>query len=231
MPEDLGEDFFQADFTCFGGTALVPGIHDNLTGLLQKAKQNNCFTIVNTVFDFRNEKKTPDAPWPLGKDTFESLRHTDMLIMDMEEAARLSGTGSMKEAVSFFLDTISGAFVITRGADPVIAGTNSSLYKEKGIKEFNISREIVKDLQKNDRQKGDTTGCGDNFAGGIVASLARQKARGAKMFSLQEAISWGVVSGGYTCFYMGGTYIEQQAGEKARLMKPYLSAYQKNIAP
>ncbi len=229
MPEDLGDEFFQADFTCFGGTALVPNIHDKLTELLQKARQNNCFTIVNTVFDFRNEKKNPSAPWPLGKDTLESLRNIDMLIMDKEESLRLSGKNNMEKAVAFFHENISGAFVITRGANPVIAGGNGKLYQEKGIMEFDVSSGIVNDLQENNNKKGDTTGCGDNFAGGIIASLARQKANGARDFSLQEAISWGVVSGGYTCFYMGGTYLEKKPGEKYNQIIPYLEAYQKQL--
>ena len=55
-PENLDEDFFSSDIVVFGGTGLVPQIHDNLTTLLRKAKSKGCTTIVNTVFDFRNEK-------------------------------------------------------------------------------------------------------------------------------------------------------------------------------
>ena len=45
-PEKLDDDFFNSDIVVFGGTALVPQIHDNLVQLLKKAKSkrvyNNC---------------------------------------------------------------------------------------------------------------------------------------------------------------------------------------------
>ena len=40
-PDLLGSDFFKADIVCFGGTALVPQIHDSLTDLLRKAKDQS----------------------------------------------------------------------------------------------------------------------------------------------------------------------------------------------
>jgi sugar/nucleoside kinase (ribokinase family) len=40
LPEHLDDDFFHSDIVVFGGTALVPVIHDNLSELLQKAKKN-----------------------------------------------------------------------------------------------------------------------------------------------------------------------------------------------
>jgi len=54
-PDELDDDFYNSDIVVFGGTALVPQIHDNMTSLLKKAKSKGCVTIVNTVFDFRNE--------------------------------------------------------------------------------------------------------------------------------------------------------------------------------
>ena len=39
-PEHLDSAFFNSEILVFGGTALVPLIHDNLTELLQKAKIN-----------------------------------------------------------------------------------------------------------------------------------------------------------------------------------------------
>jgi len=59
-PGHIGMSFFDSDIVCFGGTALVPHIHDNLTVLLARAKKNRCITLVNTVFDFRNERNSPD---------------------------------------------------------------------------------------------------------------------------------------------------------------------------
>ena len=89
-PEELDDDFFHSDIVVFGGTALVPQIHDHMTSLLKKAKANGCVTIVNTVFDFRNEKANPTAKWPLGESD-ESYGYIDLLIADQEEAFRLSG--------------------------------------------------------------------------------------------------------------------------------------------
>lgn len=59
FPEDLDDEFFSSDIVVFGGTALVPNIHDNLTSLLKKSKDRGCITVVNTVYDFRNENKNP----------------------------------------------------------------------------------------------------------------------------------------------------------------------------
>ena len=75
---------------CFGGTAITPNLHDNLHLLLEKAKTTGAFTLVNTVFDFRNEKLQHGKPWPLGK-TDLSYPFIDILIMDKEEALKISG--------------------------------------------------------------------------------------------------------------------------------------------
>ena len=37
-PDELHDDFFNSDIVVFGGTALVPQIHDHMTTLLKKAK-------------------------------------------------------------------------------------------------------------------------------------------------------------------------------------------------
>jgi len=41
----------------FGGTALVPNIHSELTELVKTGKDSGCVTIVTTVYDFPNERK------------------------------------------------------------------------------------------------------------------------------------------------------------------------------
>jgi sugar/nucleoside kinase (ribokinase family) len=78
-------------------------------------------------------------------------------------------------------------------------------------------------------QKGDTTGCGDNFVGGVLLSMIMQLEDRKELLDLVEACSWGVVSGGAACFYMGGTYAESEKGEKLSLISPYLKAYNKQI--
>jgi len=112
-PDELDDDFFPSEIVAFGGTALVPNIHDHLTDLLKKAKSHGCITIVNTVFDFRNEKANPDEKWPLGENG-ESYRLTDLLITDKEEALRLSGESEINDAVRFFLTNKVSSFIITK---------------------------------------------------------------------------------------------------------------------
>jgi len=39
----------------------------------------------------------------------------------------------------------------------------------------------------------DTTGCGDNFTGGVIASIVNQLSTGKRKLDLKEACSWGTV--------------------------------------
>lgn len=229
MPEQIGDDFFDADIVCFGGTALVPHIHDGLTSLMRRARENNCITVVNTVFDFRNQKKNPGKPWPI-VDSLEDYCLIDMLIMDCEEALKISGQNRIEAASEFFYSTEVSSFIITNGADDLWAGSNGKLFEKTKILKFPISEIISEKLKINSQQKGDTTGCGDNFAGGIITSLALQlKQKEKKEFSLREAISWGVSAGGNCCFHIGGTYLESFAGEIKQKIEPIQKEYLNQI--
>ena len=220
--KDIGEDFFASDLVIFGGTALVPEIHDNLTGLLRKAKANKCITVVNTVFDFRNEKAKPHKKWPLGSSD-ESYSYIDLLITDREEAFRLSGKPDIGEAVNFFRENKVGALIITNGSNPVIAFSSGRFLRILDECEFPVSKRIYDQLKKG--HSGDTTGCGDNFAGGVIAYLVLQLQSGNNQPDLKEACIWGIVSGGFSCFYMGGTYLETFPGEKRKSIELYYEQY------
>lgn len=223
-PEYLDSEFFNSDIVCFGGTALVPIIHQNLTPLLAKAKQNDCITIVNTVYDFYNEKKSPGENWPLGNSE-QSLRLIDILVMDAEEAVRISGTGSSDAAAQYFIRMGVSTFIITNGAKDIIAYSNGDLFKPYDLIHLPVSQKVTSDLNSGEK-KGDTTGCGDNFAGGIIASVAQQlKTRSRGRFDFMEALSFAVASGGLACFYKGGTYFEQSPGEKFNLVQSYYMDY------
>lgn len=227
----LPDSFFDAQIVCFGGTALVPQIHDNLTYLLQKAKANNAITVVNTVYDFRNEKKNPGYSWPLGK-TNESFTLIDLLIMDCEEALKISDTNTIDDAACYFEKQLS-AFIITNGSKNLIAYSNGDLFKPVEKSAFPVSKKIVAELKSENALTGDTTGCGDNFVGGIIASLALQLSqKPIGNFDLIESLSWAVASGGFACFYAGGTYFEKNAGEKLGKIQSYQIDYltQLNIA-
>lgn len=226
-PDDLGEDFFDCHIAAFGGTALVPQIHDNLTSLLRKSKSNICLTLVNTVFDFRNEKANPLEKWPVGGSD-ESYAYIDLLITDKEEALRLSGKQKINSAIRFFHDKRVSALIITDGSNNISTYSDGLNFEKYELKEFPVSLDIYSSLANF--RGGDTTGCGDNFAGGVIASLVTQLYAGSKKPDLQEACCWGIASGGHTCFYMGGTYFENQPGEKLAAIKPYYEAYKKQIS-
>lgn len=229
-PEQLGENFFAADIAFFGGTALVPVIHDNLTALLKKGKSKGCANIVTTVFDFRNEKRFAGKQWPLGESN-ESYRMIDLLIVDWVEALRLSGTGNLSAAVKFFIDNGVHSFIITHGPEPFHIWSDGTFFKPQELTSLPVSSLVGERLAKNPELKGDTTGCGDNFAGGILASVAQQLCN-AKTGTLDiiEACSWGCASGGFACFYVGGTYLEHKPGEKTAKVAEFQQAFMQQIA-
>ncbi|HBE39975.1 MAG TPA: carbohydrate kinase family protein [Bacteroidales bacterium] len=226
-PDDLDDDFFDSDIVVFGGTALVPQIHDHLTTLLSKAKSNDCITVVNTVFDFRNEKSDPSKRWPLGE-TDESYKNIDLLITDQEEAIRLSGEHDPMLALKFFTENKVSSVIITNGARNIITTSDGRFFGFSDIMEMPVSQRITKEIRNY--QGGDTTGCGDNFVGGVIASVVDQRHKGIPYPDLREACSWGIVSGGFTCFYIGGTWFEEKPGEKLERIKPYYESYREQIA-
>lgn len=225
-PEDLDEDFFHSDIVVFGGTALVPVIHDHLTGLLKKAKEKGCITVVNTVFDFRNEKLDPGKKWPLGSSD-DSYRYIDLLIADQEEALRLSGQATTEAAIRFFQSQKLSSLVITNGSKNISVYSDGQFFQPIASTELPVSRKVVEELKYD--KSGDTTGCGDNFAGGVIASIVNQLKSGVQHPDLREACYWGIVSGGFACFYMGGTYFEKESGEKQGKIKPYYHDYIRQV--
>ena len=221
-PDHLGENFFDADLVVFGGTALVPRIHDHLTSLLARARSHGCITMVNTVYDFRSERSRPSARWTLGASD-ESYRYIDLLITDREEAFGLSGANNFRQALAFFREKGLAALIVTNGPHPIHAYSDGTFFKTMGPRTMPVSRKIADALKK--QREGDTTGAGDNFAGGVLASLVHQRASGVDSPDLAEACAWGIVSGGFACFYMGGTYLEKSRGEKMNRIIPYFDAY------
>jgi sugar/nucleoside kinase (ribokinase family) len=225
-PENIDEDFFSSDIVVFGGTGLVPRIHDSLTTLLRKAGSNGCITIVNTVFDFRNEKANPSQKWPLGESD-DTYAYIDLLITDQEEALRLSGETNPQKAMEFFIDRKVSSLMITNGSGNIVTWSDGRFFNSAGMKEMPVSEKVI--MERKNAQGGDTTGCGDNFVGGVIASLVNQIRNGAVKPDITEACSRGVVSGGFACFYLGGTYFEDEAGEKRAKMEPYYEDYRRQI--
>lgn len=223
LPVEVDASFYNADICVFGGTALVPRIHEGLDGMLAEARRKGCLTIVNTVYDFLSEKRSPGSRWPLGSSD-ESYRLVDLLIADREEAFRLSGAGSVSEAMSFFIKQGVGAAIITAGADDVLFWAGPDRFIKSGPETMPVSKALGSAWKDPSRQ-GDSTGCGDNFAGGVIASIAGQFASGDPEPDLKEACRWGIVSGGFAGLYYGGTWQESEPGEKLRLLQPYYEQY------
>ena len=222
VPKELPDKFFKAQIVCFGGTALTPNIHDKLHYLLEKAKSHGAITVVNTVYDFRNEKQNPGKAWPLGE-TKKSLPNIDILIMDNEEALQISACKTTEAAKKYFKNNCS-AFIITRGSENTIYFSNGTIFKqEEG--ELPVSGRVSESIRKKEYQ-GDTTGCGDNFVGGVLVSLAMQIQNNLGIYNLKEAVISGICSGGFACSYNGGTYFEKIRGEKKERIQELIKAYQ-----
>ena len=235
-PSDLPEEFFDADVVAFGGTAIVPRIHDALDVLCRRARRGGAIVVVNTVYDFRNEAKirasrAAGARWPLGRGegAYSSI---DVLVADKEEALKLSGGSSIGDALAFFRSRGTGTAIITDGARDIHLYSDGRLFVPVEEMKMPVSAEVRRILQSPSRPSGDTTGCGDNFVGGLLASIALQLEAGQKRgkLDLVEACSMAVVSGGFSCFYLGGTYLEEKPGEKWRNIKALYDLYRRQIA-
>ena len=223
LPEEVDETFYDSEICVFGGTALVPRIHQGLSTMLKRAKSKGCLTVVNTVYDFINEKEHPEQRWPMG-DGDEAYRFIDLLIVDHEEAIRLSGCADISSSIAFFREKGTGAVLVTNGAHDVSIWADSPLFGKVAEQTMPVSSAVGEALRQG--RKGDSTGCGDNFAGGVIGSLARQMHNGQQtMFNLKEACRWGIVSGGFACFYYGGTYFEQTEGEKLSRLQGLYDQY------
>ena len=217
-----GPSFYDAGIVVFGGTALVPAIHDKLDILLGEAKKRGAFTIVNTVYDFRSQRSGPGKPWPLGKPG--SLRNIDLLIMDREEALKISGTGTIGDAVDYFYTEGTAGIIITDGVRPARVRASGKIFRDGINGEFPVSETLLRELRDSEI-RGDTTGCGDNFTGGVIYAVAEQLKRGATKPDLRDAVAWGMASGGFARFYLGGTYYETRPGEKMEKIRRYYRLY------
>jgi sugar/nucleoside kinase (ribokinase family) len=221
---NIHDPFFEAEILIYGGTALTPGIHDNLSLLLRKGKSAGCLNFINTVYDFRNQNINPDKSWPL-VDKDSDFQMIDLLITDNEEAQRISGLDSKEEAITWFSEKGVHSVIITHGSEDLLCYSDGFLFNESGV--FVLPVSVSAGVQIRDLPSGfaaDTTGCGDNFAGGVYASTALQL-NNYKSPSLRLAASWGVVSGGFTGLYQGGVYYENKQGEKMEKLSALFEDY------
>ncbi|MDR1505691.1 MAG: PfkB family carbohydrate kinase [Treponema sp.] len=231
-PEDLGDGFFDADIVAFGGTALTPKIHDSLAELLGRAKQRGARTVVNLVYDYRSEQAAPGKKWKLGKND-NAYPRIDLLIADKDEALRTSGCSSTGDAARWFVKEGCGAAIITEGTKPLRLTAGAGLFKPLAETELPVSEAINRELAAHPEKRGDTTGCGDNFAGGVIAGLAekmdRLPAGTTGGIDLREICIPGIIAGGYACFTLGGVFYENRPGEKRELLAPFIEVYKREV--
>jgi len=227
-PEDIHPSFYTSDIILLGGTALVPPLHDGLATVLEQAKKNACITVVGTVFDFRNEKKSPHTQWPLGERS--SYKNIDLLISDEQEAIRLSGKTDLLEAAHTLISYGVGALIITRGALDMVVYSGGSLIRACAITSLPVSHYMDELIAKKPSLKKDTTGCGDNFVGGVLVAIAKHQLKNDNtLVNMRDVCAYGAASGGLTLTYHGGTYHEHRKGEKAALLQPIVEAYRKTV--
>ncbi|MBN2860778.1 MAG: carbohydrate kinase family protein [Sphaerochaetaceae bacterium] len=223
-PSDLPDSFFKSDIVLLGGTALVPRIHDDLSTILSKVKMHGGITVVGTVFDFRNEKSHPDQIWPLGDQG--SYRNIDLLVTDQEEALHFTGVEDIMDAAKILISYGVGALIITRGASDILVWSGGSFIEPYELTALPVNAYIDALLEKDSALRKDTTGCGDNFVGGVLVSLYRQLSSGRKHhLDLLDIVAWGASSGGFTCMYHGGMYHESMKGEKLARLIPAVKVY------
>ncbi len=229
-PERLDDEFYASDVLLFSATALVPELHDHLTTLLARGRAAGKINMVSTVFDFRNEMRDPRGRWPLGESE-ESYRYIDLLAIDWDEARRLSGEEELESIVAFFRTRGVSSLFITHGAKDFYLYSDGRLFCATELTALPINTLVNQDLTAHPEKRGDTTGCGDNFAGGLLASLVMQLASGKQPGELDifDAAAWGGASGGFACFCVGGTFLEQSAGEKYNHVLRYREAYARQI--
>jgi len=227
-PEDIPGDFYEADIVLLGGTALVPRLHDGLLSVLQKAKEKKCITVVGTVYDFRNEKKAPNEQWPLGGK--DSYTHIDVLVTDEEEALRLSGATETMDAARRLISYGVSSLIITRGALDILVYSKGTIINACELTSLPVSKYMDDLMAQDPSLRKDTTGCGDNFVGGVLVALAKHLVKKEKsLVTMREICAYGASSGGLTCTYHGGTFYEKVPGEKAALLQPAVSAYLETV--
>ncbi len=228
-PEDLDDGFFDADLIALGGTGLVPPLHDGLTAVLRTARRRGAATAVNLVYDFRSELSAPGEKWKLGaKD--DAYPYIDLLVADREEALKTSGRADAAAAIDWFLAAGVASAVVTDGSRDVLLASRGGLFAPQDLRAMPVSAAVNGELRAHPERRGDTTGCGDNFVGGLLASAMEQRAASPHSLDLVEACALAIVSGGFACFTVGGTYYEAKPGEKRERLLPYLAAYRDQLA-
>lgn len=228
-PSNLDHNYFDGDILLFGATALTPSIHNDLKNLLMKGHESSSINIVTTVFDFINDKKHDCNYWPLGKDT-DSYKYIDLLITDAVEALSLTGCNSKEAAVDQFKKWGLSALIITDGVEDIIYSSSSDSLFLEDVNIGYMQTLKLENFQLKDYSliNGDTTGCGDNFAGGVLAYIINQTLKSQRM-NIKDAIILGNAVGASACYHLGGVMKEKSKGKKMELVDLLYKRYKNEI--
>ena len=109
----------------------------------------------------------------------------------------------------------------------MLAYSSGALIEHTALTTFAVSAYMDELMEQDPSLRKDTTGCGDNFLGGVLVSIARQKER-SSLLSMKDICTWGAASGGFACTYHGGTYLETEPGEKEKQLLVVVQAYNKS---
>ncbi|NMB26349.1 MAG: carbohydrate kinase family protein [Firmicutes bacterium] len=223
--EQLDHDFYASELTVFSAIQWEPEISGVFTEVLKRCKEAGSITIVSTASDPLMRGKTK---WVLG-DSDAVYEYIDILIMNKEEALNYSGTRDLHSAVDYFKSFPSlGGILVTDGLNPTyVYGRGKLCLPYEGF--IPIVVDIDQDKQRGLLPEGDTVGCGDNYCGGVVASVALQLGKQGRPIDLVEACILGSLSGGITSTITGGIFKETHFGQKRGLMEKYHPSYVRQV--
>lgn len=143
---------------------------------------------------------------------------------------KISSETEPANAVHYFANHGVGTILVTQGPDPVLIFSDGSLFTATELIYLPVSERLRGELLSSNHSKGDTTGCGDNFAGGVLADLAIQlQSKAVGHLDLYQTCAWGICSGGLAGIYAGGGYAESRAGEKYGWLKSYVDQYRRQF--
>jgi sugar/nucleoside kinase (ribokinase family) len=209
----------------FGAMWWEPFLHAELTALLRRCRRAGATTVLGTAFDpSRSELR---SRWRLG-DSDEAYRHIDVLVMDHAELLLHTGELDPARAREFLQRSGVGAFLVTDGPRPVYywSGGGGACARAEG--HLSIPEALVRDRECGALPTGDSVGCGDNFLGGVAASVAQPRQVGGKV-SLRQAAMLGCLSGGIATTHAGGVFFERVPGEKRGLVEKYRVLYEAQL--
>ena len=120
--------FLEPIWSYFGGTALVPDLHDGLSDLLDNPKEKDVLRWSIQCMISATNLTIRESDGHLGQGR-NSYTHIDLLIMDREEALHLSGMKDLSQAGKFFMEKGVASFIITNGTEDTWCYSDGSFFR------------------------------------------------------------------------------------------------------